>query len=101
MAMKELTVKSHKWVGRSNRDLCLSVGGGEQVGCSWVQSLDFRLLCPGGTPCRRGSLEGPQAAVLMLLRVRGHDPEVCLKTCINIFYQREHSRSSAKQVCLR
>ena len=75
--------------------------GRKQVGCSWVQSPVFRLLCPGGTPCRRRSLEGHGAAVLMLGRVRGRDPEVCLKTCINIFCQRLHSCSLAKQVCWR
>lgn len=73
----------------------------KQVGCSWVWSR-FQIAVPWRDPLQEGDpWKDTGAAVLMLVRVRGHDPEVCLKTCINIFCQRPHSGSLAKQVCWR
>lgn len=95
-------MKSHKRlptrVGRSQRDLGIPVqeeAGGMQLGPISIP----QVAVPWRDPLQEGIPRRTQAAVLMLLRVRGHDPEVCLKTCINIFFQREHSCSSAKQVC--
>lgn len=77
MATEELTVKSHVALagrGVSDGDLGFSVqeeAGGLQLGPVSILQV--------AVPWWRGSQEGPQAAVLMLLRMRGHDLEVCLK----------------------
>lgn len=51
-----------------------------------------RLLCPGGARPWEGTTGSCVDAE------RGHDLQVCLKTCVNIFYQRESLCSLAKQV---